>query len=240
MRFEILKELEQDDPKLEIPWSSPQDTDLRYQDLKAHPELIPHLEEALEFPALGHFLQTWNTPDSLFRTVKCGVWSTQELSEEERGELGQAHKLGAYVDLVFERGESNFALDRYLRLGEKLERTLAGAEGCAQVEFAIRRCLYHAKDSWGYYATLFIHAYGKTPAAASREGRASHRSSEPGIERRLQNPVDPGSRDEPAGLRVDNGEPIHSLGGPGCGAACRQAIGRILWILWCRIRSESR
>ncbi|MEE9240899.1 MAG: hypothetical protein V3U53_06900, partial [bacterium] len=77
MRFEILRELEQDDPKLEIPWASPEDPNLRFQDLKAHPELIPDLEEGFEFPALGPFLQTLNAGDSVFRTAKCGVWSTQ-------------------------------------------------------------------------------------------------------------------------------------------------------------------
>lgn len=170
MRFEILRELEQDDPKLEIPWASPEDPNLRYQDLKAHPELIPDLEEGFEFPALGPFLQTLNAGDSVFRTAKCGVWSTQELTEEERAELGEAHKLGVYVDLVFEGEEFNFAVEHYLRLGEKLERTLASAEGSAQVEFAIRRCLYHDKNSWGYYATLFLHAYGKTSSGATGEG----------------------------------------------------------------------
>ena len=170
MRLEILKELEQDDPKLEIPWASPEDPNLRYQDLKTHLELIPELEEVLEFPALGPFLQTLNAGDSVFRTAKCGVWSTQELSEEERAELGEAHKLGVYVDLVFEVEEFNFAVEHYLRLGEKLGGILASAEGSAQAEFAIRRCIYLDKNSWGYYATLFLHAYGKTSAGATGEG----------------------------------------------------------------------
>ena len=74
------------------------------------------------------------------------------------------------MDLVFEVEEFNFAVEHYLRLGEKLGGILASAEGSAQAEFTIRRCIYLDKNSWGYYATLFLHAYGKTSAGAAGEG----------------------------------------------------------------------
>ena len=170
MRVETLQELEQDDPKLEIPWASPENPSLRYQDLKSFPKLILELEEVLKFPALGPFLQILNGPNSRFRTAKCDVWSTRELAEEERVELGRVYKLGVYVDLVFEKVEFNFSIKHYLRLGKKLEGVSGTSDSSVQVEFTIRRCFFQDKSSWGYYATLFLHAYGDTPAYATRKG----------------------------------------------------------------------
>jgi hypothetical protein len=30
------------------------------------------------------------------------------------------------------------------------------------MDIAVRRCLFHAEENWGYYLTLFVHAYGAT------------------------------------------------------------------------------
>ena len=170
MRVETLRELEQDDPKLEIPWESLENPSLRYQDLKSFPKLILELDEVLKFPALGSFLKILNGPNSRFRTAKCDIWSTQELTEEERIELGRVYKLGVYVDLIFEKVEFNFSIKHYLQLGKKLEGISGISDSSVQVEFTIRRCFFQDKSSWGYYATLFLHAYGDTPTGAARKG----------------------------------------------------------------------
>ena len=59
MQFEIIRELEQDDPKLEIPWADAEDPSLRYHDLKARPERIDSLVEVLRYPLLGEALRRW-------------------------------------------------------------------------------------------------------------------------------------------------------------------------------------
>ena len=172
MRFEILKELEESDPKLEIPWASQDDPALRYQDLKAQPELIGSVEEVREFPALGDVLRTVNAPDSTFRSVKCGVGSTHELTQEELADVGAAHKVGTYLDLIFDVPGFNFELEPYLRLGEELDRILRNLPVPATTEFVIRRCLYHPDQAWGYSATLFLNAYGPTPREATQAGKS--------------------------------------------------------------------
>ena len=176
MQFEIIRELEEDDPKLEIPWADPEDPSLRYYDLKAHPGRIDSLVEVRRYPILGEALRRLNAPGSSFRTAKCGVWETDELTPEEMvpdeimevepEDAGAVHKVGSYLDVLFDVPGFNYDRERYLRLGEKLGQLLEKIPLPVQVEFTLRRCLYHDEEKWGYYVTLFLHAYGTTTEEA--------------------------------------------------------------------------
>jgi hypothetical protein len=169
MRVEIVKETDAGDDRLDIPWASPEEPDLRYVDLKPHPELIDELEECRRFPPLGGFLRQINSPESLFRTAKCDAWTTTDLSEDERADFQLPFKMGSYVDVFFDRSELNAALEPQVQLGEKLRQALASFRIQAQLEVCIRRCLFHSEERWGYYLTLFTHAYGGDPNEAAVE-----------------------------------------------------------------------
>lgn len=169
MRVEIVKETDPGDDRLEIPWASPEIPHLHYVDLKAHPESIGQLQECGRFPVLADFLREVNSAESLFRTAKCDVWTTTELTEDEWQDFQLPFKMGSYVDLFFDRPEFNSALEPQLRLGEKLCQALARFRAPAQLEVCVRRCLFEPEERWGYYLTVFIHAYGGDPEEAARE-----------------------------------------------------------------------
>jgi hypothetical protein len=166
MRVDIRQEIEPGDPVLEIPWADPERPASRYIDVKRHPEGAFELEECRRFPALGQFLYQVNSPVSSFRTAKCDVWATSELELDERLEFAMPCKVGSYVDLMFERADLSSRTETYDRLAQGLAQRLKDQLPQAQLEVVIRRCLFRLEDRWGYYATLFLHAYGNTPQDA--------------------------------------------------------------------------
>lgn len=169
MRVEILRELEADDPELEIPWASPHDARLRYVDLRRFPEKIDELPECRRYPALAGLLRKVHRTGCTLRTAKCDVWATSKLAEDERVDFPEAVKVGSYVDLFFASSWVNSRLTPHLRLGKKLETYMRPCRVQAQAEVAVRRCLFHPGERWGYYVTIFLHAYGKTRAEAKKE-----------------------------------------------------------------------
>jgi len=166
---EIVQELEPGDPCLEIPWASLHNARLRFIDLKKIPMKIESLDECRKYPPLASLLRLVNAAGSGLRTAKCDVWSTTKLAEDERLEFQMRYKIGSYVDLVFDHHRLSSRLESHLRLGNKLEELLSPCRLQAQIEIAVRRCLFHPKESWGYYLTIFIHAYGATRAQAKCE-----------------------------------------------------------------------
>lgn len=173
MRVEIIQELESADPKLEIPWAIPHNARLRFIDLKKFPQKIEHLEECRKYPPLASLLRKVNVAGSALYTAKCDVWTTTKLAEDERLDFKMRYKIGSYVDLLFDSKRLNSNLKSHLRLGEKLGGLLSHCRIQAQIEIAVRRCLFHPKERWGYYLTVFVHAYGTTRTQAKREwGRA--------------------------------------------------------------------
>ncbi len=171
MRVEVLRELEPADDELEIPWASSADPWRRYVDLRDCPEEIDQLEECRQYPPLGDLLRTINAPGSAFRSAKCDVWTTTELAEDERLDFRLPFKIGSYVDVVFERLERNSQLELHLHLAEKLRQVLDRFPVQAQMEIAVRRCLFHLEKLWGYSLTLFVHAYGSNTIEANEEWR---------------------------------------------------------------------
>ncbi len=169
MRVEVLRELGPDDAKLELPWFSPTDPSLRYIDLKKFPQQIDHFAECREYPPLASLLRRINAPGSPLRSAKCDVWTTAELGEDERFDFDFPYKIGSYVDVVFQRPDFNSHLGPHLQCGKKIGQLLRGCRIQAQVEIALRRCLFHGQKRWGYYLTIFVHAYGATIAEAKAE-----------------------------------------------------------------------
>ena len=169
MRVEIVQELESSDAKLEIPWASVADPEVRYIDLKKFPEQIARLEESRRFPSLGCLLRKIHAKGSGFRTAKCDAWTTTRLSADERLDFNLPYKVGGYLDLVFARAKLNSRLEPHAQLGRELEQLLRPCRVQAQVEIAVRRCLFHPKKRWGSYLTIFIHAYGATRSEPKKE-----------------------------------------------------------------------
>jgi hypothetical protein len=169
VRVEIVKELDPGDDTLEIPWASPTQLDWRYIDLKTHPEEIARLQECRNYPALADFLRKLNSASCPFRTAKCDVWSTAELAEDERLDFKLPFKVGSYVDLLFDHPHLNSQLEPHLQLGERLGKPLGDLRLQAQMEICLRRCLFHSEERWGYYLTIFVHAYSATPQEAEEE-----------------------------------------------------------------------
>ena len=169
VRAETLRELEVDDPKLEIPWANPRDRRIRYVDLNQFPEKIDELAECRRYPALAGLLRKAHSKGCALRTAKCGVWMTTKLAEDERLDFPVPFKVGSYVDLVFHSSRLNSRLEPHLRLGKEIECFLRSCRVQAQAEVAVRRCLFHPKERWGYYVTVFVYAYGATRAEANKE-----------------------------------------------------------------------
>lgn len=167
--METIQELEPGDPWLEIPWASPHNTLLRFIDLKKFPQKVEHLKECRKYPPLAGLLRKANAAGSALRSAKCDVWSTTKLAPDERLDFDTRYKIGIYVDLVFDHNRLSSHLDSHLRLGKKLEKLLSRCRVRAQMEIAVRRCLFHPRAQRGYYLTIFVHAYGATRAQAKKE-----------------------------------------------------------------------
>ena len=166
MQVDFSVELGADDPVLDVPWAAPQGG-LRYYDLKAQPELLLEIEEAMREPAMGEFLTTTNSPLSCLQTVKCDVWPSQEINPEEEI-YGAACKFGSYVDLIFADEAPRFSFARHEALAARLTTLLKKVpEIAAAVEFIVRRCYYAERE--GFYITCYCFGYGADEPAAHKQ-----------------------------------------------------------------------
>ena len=169
MRVDIGQETDPGDPVLEIPWADPDNAANAYIDVKHRPEAALELVECRRFPALGLFLTRVNAAAMPFRTAKCDAWATTDLDLEERIAYPLPCKVGSYVDLLIDRADLNSHAEPYQKLGALLAQRLKDSKAHAQIEMFIRRCLFTLEDRWGYYATVFVHAYGANPREAESE-----------------------------------------------------------------------
>jgi hypothetical protein len=144
MHADFSLELGRDDPALEMPWSS-DDPQVRYYDLRNHPELVCQIPEAIAHPELGHFLARINAAGSPLATAKCDAWSSREVAPEE--EIFGDHKFVSYIDLVFVNGTDRCSLEKHGSFAQELCQLLSQApEIPATVELIIRRCYYHHEE----------------------------------------------------------------------------------------------
>jgi hypothetical protein len=191
MQVDYSVELGRDDESLKVPWSAPKGTP-RYYDLKRQPDLLIYVEEASRYPELSEFLSALNSSKTGFETAKCDVWSTGELSEEEKI-FGSALKFGSYVDLLFTSEDKRASFQAHEEVAQSLKSLLEKVpEMSASTELIIRRAYFHRKDKMrkragkrertrskpslesaapesGYYITLYIFGYGdEEPEARQR------------------------------------------------------------------------
>lgn len=164
MMAEWSVELGADDPRLEIPWSSP-DTLQRFLDLKHRPELLLEIREACFYPELAEFLSWANSPESPLETVKCDAWTSRQITVEDEI-FGEPCKFGSYVDLLFTASALKTTFRENERFAHSLARLLRNApEMACAAEFIVRRGLDHrVQDTVHnecYYITFYLHGYGE-------------------------------------------------------------------------------
>jgi hypothetical protein len=139
-------ELGQEDPALELPWTSG-DQSVRYYDLKRFPDLVLQIPEAVAHPELSAFLTRMNAPDSSFATAKCDVWPSRDISPEEEI-FGAAEKFVSYVDLVFVDTNARISFEKHEGFSEKLCILLGRVPDIpASVELVIRHCYFHPRHA---------------------------------------------------------------------------------------------
>lgn len=162
-------ELGRDDPVLDFPWTDPSGR-LAYIDLKQHPERLPQIAEARQYPELAEFLRSANSARSPFASAKCDVWVTEELSAEEEIFAG-SHKFASYVDLVF----SDLVNRRSFSVHEQFVKALVALlrrapEILSSVEVCVRRCFWddESGSGEGFYFTLYVNGYGEDEAQARK------------------------------------------------------------------------
>jgi hypothetical protein len=146
MQVDSSIELGRDDSALEFPWKS-DDGSLRYYDLRSDPALIDHLAEVADNPELRRFLLRINAAGFALQTVKCDVWSTDEILPEE--EIFAARKkFVCYVDLIFADNTLRLSLDAHTEVITELCKLLQSApEMASTVEFVMRHCHYYREAS---------------------------------------------------------------------------------------------
>ena len=169
MEADFAVELGADDETLEFPWTADADGP-RYYDLKHHPELLAHVEEAQRVPELGEFLVAINAPSSILETAKCDAWESSEIRPEEEI-FGAACKFGSYVDLLFSAEDLRFSFPAHEQLVQRLTQLLKRVpEIPAAAEFLIRRCYFHqgTETRDGFYITFYLFGYADgTPVQKS-------------------------------------------------------------------------
>jgi len=144
MQADFAVELGPDAPALEIPWHS-NDPQVRYYDLKNHPELVQQLPEAQAYPELASFLSRINAAGFSLTSAKCDAWSTSEVTPEE--EIFGDRKFVSYIDLVFVDQEDRCSFEEHEVFVKELCRLLSHApEIPAAVELVIRHCYYHQEE----------------------------------------------------------------------------------------------
>lgn len=141
MQADFSVELGRGAPALEIPWCS-DDPQVRYYDLKNHPELVQQIPEVVAYPELGGFLSRINAAGFPLATAKCDVWSSSEVAQEE--EIFGDRKFVSYIDLVFIEHGDQRSFEKHEAFAKELCRLLSHApEIAATVELVIRHCYFN-------------------------------------------------------------------------------------------------
>jgi hypothetical protein len=169
VRVEVVRELDPCDDILELPWAASENSAPLYVDLKRFPGRVDELKECRRHPAVRELLRLLNRPKTALRTVKCDVWKTTKLAEDERADFNLAYKLGAYLDVVLEDPTLRAQLTPHVRWAARIARRLAPARLQAQIEIVVRTCLFHSEEKWGYALTVFVHGYGSSWDEAESE-----------------------------------------------------------------------
>lgn len=164
-----------DDPWIVVPWAS-EDGSMQYIDLRANPDRVGEIPEAVQYPALLAKLLEWNHFDSPIYTAKSDVWSYtgEEFYAEDLPGFGYAQ--GCYVDLVSRELE---CFSSFAACEQKLRAWTGVARGIplenARCEWMLRRARILPAGGEGstssvcdgFAITLYVWGYGATLAAAT-------------------------------------------------------------------------
>ncbi len=167
-------------PALELPWQDPEGR-LHYVELRSNPGSLAHnlalinvarIPEARQFPALGRFLIAVNSPGSDWQSAKCDVWPDE--TDVAENLYNRGFEQSCYVDIVLagRAAALRCSLETHQRLARELAQSLeANVALEATADIVVRRCYFHhgnAEESdAGYCMTLFLSAYGSSPAEAA-------------------------------------------------------------------------
>jgi len=170
-------ELGAEDAHLEVPW---QVGDLRYCDLKRHPELLLELPESRN-REMAEFLTAMNSALSMLETVKCDTWLNDQMEEQEAIHAA-AWKFGSYVDLIFTDPRARARFAAHENFAKRIARLLRRAPDIpSAAEFIVRRCYYapgaagaggqpsgDSAVAEGFCLTFYLFGYGDDEDEARR------------------------------------------------------------------------
>jgi len=164
-------ELGAEDAHLEIPWQA---GDVRYYDLKRHPELLLELPESHN-REMAEFLTAMNSALSMLETAKCDTWLSDQMEQQE-AIYAASWKFCSYVDLIFTdpKARSRFAgHENFAKRSARLLRRAPDIPSAA--EFIVRRCRYAPEEpgsssdaAEGFYLTFYLFGYGDDEDEARR------------------------------------------------------------------------
>jgi len=173
----VTVELGAEDAHLEIPWQS---GDLRYYDLKRHPELLLELPESHN-REMAEFLTAMNSALSMLETAKCDTWLSDKMEEQE-SMYAARWKFCCYVDLIFTDPKARHGFTSHENFAKRIARLLRRAPDIPSVaEFIVRRCRYasdaagaaaqpgsNSEPNEGFYLTFYLSGYGDDEDEARR------------------------------------------------------------------------
>lgn len=171
-----------EDPWVVIPWQS-EDNSIHYIDLRAEPERLLEIPEAVQFGSYARALRCWNGPDSPLHTAKCDAWQYSASLFDANDLSGFAYAQGGYIDLLPARPEifSSFvACEKLLRAFSRAAESLS--HGDCRCEWILRRArivrtpqtassgdgVIPDPAPWldGFAVTLYVWGYGGTAESA--------------------------------------------------------------------------
>ncbi len=172
----VTVELRAEDAHLEVPWQA---GELRYYDLKRHPELLLELPESHN-REMAEFLTAMNSALSMLETAKCDIWLSDQMEEQE-AVYGAGWKFCSYVDLIFGDPKARFDFAGHENFARRIARLLRRApEIPSAAEFIVRRCRYASEAAGaeghpgsseaneGFYLTFYLFGYGDDEGEARR------------------------------------------------------------------------
>ncbi len=157
-------ELGAEDAHLEIPWQA---GDLRYYDLKRHPELLLELPESHN-REMAEFLTAMNSALSMLETAKCDTWLSDQMEAQE-AIYAASWKFCSYVDLIFTDPKARLGFAGHENFAKRIARLLRRAPDIpSAAEFIVRRCRYAVDAAEGFYLTFYLFGYGDDEDEARR------------------------------------------------------------------------
>ncbi len=173
-----------DDSVLVVPWSDPENSSIRFIDLRENPYDLDHLPEAAAHPPLLHVLRSLNAQRSPVFTAKCDAWPVSVNSDGDNSyaqnelaylQLNLHHTaeeapvaFASYIDLL-SRDRTTFASrHRHEQLLDRIAHRAASLDHpYAMLELVLRPALLDITvPQEGFAISLYLKALGHDPQSA--------------------------------------------------------------------------